>query len=157
MTNFPWLFSVNQTLKTTYYCLKSNYIPFKPCQWLFEIVQCEWKFLSNVNMWYSLKLSKEHRGYPRNVYLLGKIVISLNYKFHSEASIIFKYWINRKKILQTPKYCMWLLLVRKRNLLDSGRVFSISWGTSQISLFCLLFERSNKNFARNVNSVDCCL
>lgn len=157
MTNFPWLFSVNQTLKTTYYCLKSNYIPFRPCQWLFEIVQCEWKFLSNVNMWYSLKLSKEHRGYPRNIYLLGKIVISLNYKFHSEASIIFKYWINRKKILQTPKYCMWLLLVRKRNLLDSGRVFSISWGTSQISLFCLLFERSKKNFARNVNSVDCCL
>lgn len=157
MTNFPWLFSVNQTLKTTYYCLKSNYIPFKPCQWLFEIVQCEWKFSSNVNMWYSLKLSKEHRGYPRNIYLLGKIVISLNYKFHSEASIIFKYWINRKKILQTPKYCMWLLLVRKRNLLASGRVFSISWGTSQISLFCLLFERSKKNFARNVNSVDCCL
>ena len=157
MTNFPWLFSVNQTLKTTYYCLKSNYIPFKPCQWLFEIVQCEWKFLSNVNMWYSLKLSKEHRGYPRNIYLLGKIVISLNYKFHREASIIFKYWINRKKILQTPKYCMWLLLVRKRNLLASGRVFSISWGTSQISLFCLLFERSKKNFARNVNSVDCCL
>lgn len=157
MTNFPWLFSVNQTLKTTYYCLKSNYIPFKPCQWLFEIVQCEWKFLSNVNMWYSLKLSKEHRGYPRNIYLLGKIVISLNYKFHSEASIIFKYWINRKKILQTPKYCMWLLQVRKRNLLDSGRVFSISWGTSQISLFCLLFERSKTNFARNVNSVDCCL
>lgn len=111
-------------MKTTYYCLKSNYTPFKPCQWLFEIVQCEWKFLSNVNMWYSLKLSKEHRGYPRNIYLLGKIVISLNYKFHSEASIIFKYWINRKKILQTPKYCMWLLLVRKRNLLDSGRVFS---------------------------------
>ena len=157
MTNFPWLFSVNQTLKTTYYCLKSNYIPFKPCQWLFEIVQCEWKFLSNVNMWYSLKLSKEHRGYPRNIYLLGKIVISLNYKFHSEASIIFKYWINRKKILQTPKYCMWLLLVRKRNLLASGRVFSISWGTSQIFLFCLLFERSKKNFARNVNSVECCL
>ena len=103
MTNFPWLFSVNQTLKTTYYCLKSNYIPFKPCQWLFEIVQCEWKFLSNVNMWYSLKLSKEHRGYPRNIYLLGKIVISLNYKFHSEASIIFKYWINRKKNSSNPE------------------------------------------------------
>ena len=54
-------------------------------------------------MWYSLKLSKEHRGYPRNIYLLGKIVISLNYKFHSEASIIFKYWINRKKNSSNPE------------------------------------------------------